>query len=719
MALTDILFKKKQETQRLTDDQVADKKFVENFYDEGIKARQGIEKLWYINMAYYLGKQWLSWNKTKRQLEVPQVPTWRVRMVVNKIKPNVQHILAKIVKNKPTYIALPATGEDADLNRAEISGKCLKYLHRINKMDILNQRLCLLKIIFGTSFKDSYFDSTKGVHRRRAKMITLTNKETGEDYKEQLRNDQGEPQFHDIHTGEVKTEILPPFSIIPEGAAENLEDSFRVMKAVTKPVEYIRRVYAEGKYVHSETSQPGSSLEKQLSRLIGQEQTPTHIIQKKDKTQDSGEGFVTIKELREKPSHKYPKGRLIRVANGVLLDSGPLPYAYMIKRQTLGIVKYDYSEVPGRFWGATPVDDMIAIQTELNKTISQLTEIKNLMSKPKWITFKENKLPKTSITSEPGEVLEVKYVPNVPEPHPVTMPSVPAYVQGLVERADKDMSDVALIHEVSTGQAPPGVKSGVAVQFLAEQDQTVFGPVISRFETCEGEAGTYQLEIVKERYREPRLLKIVGENNSIEVFDFKATEDMPTDVIVESGSSLPQSMVAKQQLILQQFEKGMYGNIEDPKVQRKALRLSEIGALDVVYEEAAADEREAEREHKLWEASQVAFIQFYDNHAVHSERHKVFCKSDRFRNLVAQEPAMFELIKEHIGIHDSQDPAKIAQQEQEQMMKNQVGLDNQLKVKDDKRQDVKTDDEHAETISKIMTDVKERQMPLNQPMGGT
>ncbi|HEC64263.1 MAG TPA: hypothetical protein ENI23_03110 [bacterium] len=145
------IWKRGRETQKLTPSQVEAVKFNETFYDVGLRARRPYEKQWYINMAFVLDRQWLVWDDTRRRLELPSAPSWRVHTTTNRIKPNVLHILAKLTKNKPIYQTIPATTEDADQNRAKISLKVHQYLHRINQMDILNQRLVLWEIVYGTA----------------------------------------------------------------------------------------------------------------------------------------------------------------------------------------------------------------------------------------------------------------------------------------------------------------------------------------------------------------------------------------------------------------------------------------------------------------------------------------------------------------------------------------------------------------------------------------
>lgn len=669
----DIIFKKQKNLQQLTPEQQRDVAFVNDFYETAIELRRPFERQWYMNMAFFLGKQWVTWNNAKRQLEVPLAPSWRVRLVCNRIMPTVLHIVAKLSQNRPVYRVIPTKAESEALNDALTSERVLRYLHQKNSQYNLNQDLFMMMTIYGTAFKYPYFDAFAGLHFKKQKITKQTiqkvNPETGEletvTVDVPFKNEKGEIEFWDVYEGEVKEDVLDPFSILPEPGATDLENSFRVMKLTSRPIEYIRQRYAAGKFVQAEAESGVSSIENQLRKMMDdryQTKSVSDIREKKGRI--SNEGFATIKELREKPSHKYPRGRYILVANGVLLHSGDLPYEFMVNRSTLGIVKYDYIKVPGRFWGKTPIEDLIPIQIELNKVRSQIIEIKNLMAKPKWIAYKESGISETSITSEPGEVVQPKYVPNVPEPHPVIPPPLPAYVTQEIDRNAKEIEEIGLIHEVSKGTTPPGIRSGVAIQFLQEQDQTVFGPVIARFEAQDAKSGTYLLELVKEKYKEHRILKIVGEDDEIEVFDFLAYDDMPTDVQVLTGSALPESKVAKQQLIIQAFQAGMFGDIRDEAVRRRALRLMEIGAVDALYKDIRADEKKAERENRFFERGKVLPIDIFDAHSVHIMIHDLFRKSESYRKIKQETPDIAEMIDAHVADHIMASPETITMQEQ-------------------------------------------------------
>ena len=654
------IFKTKtSEKQELQPEQVKDIAFVEQFYEITIELRKPFERQWYLNMAFFLGKQWVTWNNAKRQLEVPPAPSYRVRLVANRIMPTVLHIIAKLAQNRPIYKVVPNTADSEALNDALVSEKCLHYLHQLNSQDSLNQDLFMLKTIYGTAFKYPYFDAFAGEHlpkkgKVEKKKVLEKNPKTGKEetvYRDvPVTDEEGNEQFYDVYEGEVKEDVLDPFSILPEPGAVDLEHSQRVMKLTSKSIEYIRSRYKNGQYVQAESGSAVSSIEEQLKRLMTDQYQQKSVPDVRNK-KESAEGYATIKELREKPSHKYPKGRQIIIANHVLLHSGDLPYEFMTKRNTLGIVMYCYIKVPGRFWGKTPIEDLIPIQVEFNKSRSQIIEIKNLMAKPKWIAYKESGLSETAITSEAGEIIQPKWMPGVPEPHPTTPPNLSNVFPQELDRNEKDIMEIGLIHEVSKGTSPPGIRSGVAISMLQEKDQTAFAPIIARFESQEGKSGTYLLELVKEKYSGGKVLKIMGDDSEIEVFDFLAKENMPTDVQVVTGSALPQSQTARQQLVLQYFQGGLFGDPQDESVRRRALTLARMGGLDTLYKDIAADEKKAERENRMFERGVVPEIDTFDAHTVHISIHDLFRKTDTYMHLRQEQPEIAEMIEAHVTDH--------------------------------------------------------------------
>lgn len=720
MPLPSILrFKRPIEAQPLEPEERSDLKFAQDFYDTAMTARRPYEKGWFLNMAFFLGHQWIEWNDNRNKLEVPEAPLWRVRFVSNKIMPTVLHMVARMTKNRPMYVVSPAKADDSAINDADVSRKALLNAHRILQMDILNMRLFLWKCIYGTAFKDSFWDPTVGRRIQEDKTEEGIDEQGNKTTKPILNKETGEPEKYDVNIGEVGCNILSPFSVLPEPGATDVERSYRLMILTPASLEWIRQAYPDsGKYVKAEAKTQVSSMEQQLLHLMKEHFVTRAVIEKE---KDLEQGFAVIKELREKPSQNYPKGRCIRIAGDTLLDSGPLPFKWMIERKTLGLVRYPFIELGERFWGEGGVTQMRPVQGERNKTISQIIENKNLMAKCKWIVHRLSKIAATAITSEPGEVILHSTPPGVSEPHSVTPSPLPSYVFDVVNLSDKDLDDIGLIARVSRGQAPPGVKSGIAIEYLQEKDESVFNPFMLRYETLEGIAGTYLLEIIHEKYKEPRLLKIVGENNEIEVSDFVNSDDMPTDVWVQSGSSFPTSLAAKQQMVLQYFQGGLLGNPQDERVRMQALRFAEIGGVDMLYEENVINEREAKRENRLFEQEEVPPINVFDDHTIHIYFHDLFRKSNKYRQIRKENPKLAEGIDLHIAEHMQADPAVKAMAEQRQAIADKIKAETAALIAKADATKKKGDTAEAKVSSQTIDDIRrrEREDAGIEPPGGT
>ena len=320
---------------------------IDDFYTTAKKERELYEKDWYFNLAFHLGHQWITWNEWTRRIEEPKAPSWRVRITANHIAPICNQIIAKLTKNRPIWQVIPATSEDEDVNTARMGEKTLQYLARILKTQTKNQEMWLWAVITGSAFKLPYWDA---------------------DAKEVIDEE------NNTHLGEVGIDVLSCFEVLPELGATS-EYLTRVMITRTRSLDYIREKYPDtGEEVQDEGISGKTPVEERLFDLM-KKSAPTYEPIKKEKEEKGGNAIV--KEYRQLPSKKNPKGRYIIVANGVFLnpDSMDLPFEFLIKERKLGLLKYDYEKVPGRFWGKGRPEDLIPLQKEYNRCVDIFTEI--------------------------------------------------------------------------------------------------------------------------------------------------------------------------------------------------------------------------------------------------------------------------------------------------------------------------------------------------------
>jgi len=635
----------------------------EDKLNEALQHRRWYERQWYINMSFYLGFQWIRWNSDSWRIEIPPAPSWRIRLTCNHLQPIIAKYVGRIKKNRPVLNVVPATEEESDKNTAVYSQEVLEHIERVVKLANKNTRLATLVSVYGTGFKDHYWDGSAG-DRIEEPRVTKSEQTITDDDGYPIVDEYGQPQTETVETpeldkkgepivdsfnlGEVAVEVLGPFEVVPQPGARHIDDCEWVFKCKLRSLEWIRSTYKEGYKVNPETSKGSTPMEKQLLQLIGESKVygdakprKSHIVNKDDELK---EGFATVKEWRVKPNKTHARGRLVVFANGILLHDGDLPYEAWIKTKSLGIKQYDFTEVHDRFWGRTPLEDLIPLQVEYNKTRSQIIEIKNRMSKPHWIVAEGQNVPKEGIPTEPGAIIRYTPVAGAQEPHQTKMSPLPAYVHKDLESNLNDMQNISSQHEVSRGTVPPGVGSGVAIQLLLEQDETPIGPTIERYEQVEGESGMLILNLVKEKYKEPRKIVLIGKDNELLVKDFTASENMPTDVIVQSGTAMPQSKAARQAMVMDLWREGML------KDESKALRLLELGNVEELFEEVNADEKMAEIENRRVKEGQPIQVYEFENHIIHVDFHDKLRKSLWYENADEQ---LRMMIDQHQQEHES------------------------------------------------------------------
>src|SRR5690606_11090908 len=94
-------------------------------YERAKNDRWKTERQWYLNLAFYLGKQNVLFKGGREavgkgfELYTPPAPYWRARPVVNKIKPRIRKEMSKLTSQKPNAYVVPASSDDRDMYAAQ------------------------------------------------------------------------------------------------------------------------------------------------------------------------------------------------------------------------------------------------------------------------------------------------------------------------------------------------------------------------------------------------------------------------------------------------------------------------------------------------------------------------------------------------------------------------------------------------------------------------
>jgi hypothetical protein len=599
---------------------------------------------WYENLAFFAGNQYVRWDKSTNKLVTPEKPSWRVRLTFNHIMPRVRTEHAKLTINRHVWEVLPATAEEEDTNVAKVSTKFLDAKWRELEMDDTKEEAILWALTTGTGFVKTWWDEGK---YRDDNLVPLTNDEgipideSGNPLPEDaeplmIPRQEQDGRFAPI--GDIDCAAISPFEIIPDPSASKMDDCQWIIHAKRWP----KQIAEERWGIQLETDGEAGNWFDKLKGMVA-----STFGRASNDSED--EDMVLVLELWERPSQKYPDGRLVVVAGNQLVHDGVNP----MPQGELPFVMFRHIVVPGKFWGESIIKQLISPQKEYNRTISQITEIKNRTSNPQKLLPVSSGIDPDKWTGEPG--LVIPYNPVAGQaPGYITPPPVQPYMFKLLEHNLSDLDQISGQHEVSHGQTPPGVKSGVAIRFLQEQDDTKLGPTARSIERGWRKLAVMWLKMAKAMYKpeENRMVKYVGKNRQIECFDFDSQKiPMEPDVIIISGSALPESKSARQDFLKELYQLGVF---VDPKTGRpdnaKFMKMLEIGGVDEAFDDISTDMNAAEIENKLMERGQEQWPHEWDNHELHIYQHNKYRKSTDFMALPEEIRALYG---RHIKIHET------------------------------------------------------------------
>ena len=581
------------------------------------EARRDQETQWYMNLAFYFGNQYLQPIRTRTGgFTVPKAPPWRVRLVVNRIRPIIRTEIAKLTAQRPTAYVIPATGEDQDKAAAKAAEQIWQAAYRDLEISKKLRQMLWWGTICGNSFIKEYWDPSLAGGM-----------------------------------GDVSMEIVSPFHIsVPDLTLEDIEAQPYVIHSSTKSADYVRRTY--GISVNPSPAGNASLIDTRYLNI-----TSEANVNQKDQ--------IIVHEVWIKPhGHKlFPKGGLLTVVDTKVvqrLDQYPYPHGQY------PFAKFDHVQT-GKFYSDSVVTDLIPLQRELNRTRSQIIESKNLMAKPQLIAPKGSVDPR-KITSEPGQVIQ--YQPGLQPPTPLPMQSLPSYVLQEVDRLVQDMDDVSGQHEISRGQNPSQVTAYSALSYLQEQDESKLAASVASVEEFVEKVARLYLKYVIYYWDLPRTVRVVGRDKMVDAAAWKGSDLRGnTDIRVEAGSAIPLGKQQKQTFLLDLFKLGAIppeqlfellemNDLQDAESEflidkqqatRENIMMSELGAqMPPEIMQASIDPTTGQELPPGSQIPQMFLPNSYDNHQAHILFHNNFRKSQEFD----QAPDIVkQLFEHHVMLH--------------------------------------------------------------------
>lgn len=515
-------------------------------------AKSQKQRQWYVNMAFNFGHQWLDMLNSRLpgnlagKFKAKAAPPYIQRRTINRIRSFVRTEQSKFLSTLPTVSAVPSTSEEEDIRAAYAAEQVWQSYASKRKLRREYSKAVWWMIVTGNGFLKSWWDPT------------IVDKTSGEE-------------------GDIMYRSVAPFHIfVPDLREREIDDQPYIIQAQVKPLEWCKQNYAEEMKGH----------EIKPSQVSANTLLDDAYLNLTDTTKSELDACVILEVWVKPGTHpRLPKGGLLILVEDCLVGAyvDGMPYSHG---------EYPYTKIEhlsnDTFFADSPIVDLVELQKEYNDTRTQISLAAKRMGNPQLLA-QEGSIVPGRMTNEPGQI--IKYRPGTPPPQPIPLQPLPDYVVRGMDTILMDMEDISGQHEVSKGQTPAGVSAGTALAFLKETDDNYLTPQYQNVEDAFERLAKQTLMLFQQFVDVERKLKVIGSDGAFDSALLSGADIQgATDIRVEPGSSIGQSMAAKRAAVMDMFSVGI---IQDPN---QALRLLEVGGAQKVLDTISVAEKKAQRE---------------------------------------------------------------------------------------------------------------------------
>lgn len=494
----------------------------------------------YMNGYYRHGRQ----TDSTSDLAVPFRRT--TKYTVNHLFEMTERLVSKMTRIKPAVEVLPANDEFEDQNSAKAVKLLIKHLWYVNDVDFLLQKVHRHKYIFGETFLNVEWDKDKGdLHPDYITVRNAAQAKNREIDKKVLKELK-------IRVGDVCYKQILPWNVL----MEMCDDYDKVENVIVKEVMPVAKVQAMF-----------PEMAKQIAFKQGVKEFNLKSMKK-----EALQSEIILYTLYQKDTRQVLGGRKICFIHDLILMDEELPFSH----GNLPMLRLTDLDIPGQLHGMSRYVQALPIQNA-NNNINQNT-MKNefLMSAPKWVM--------------PRGACKVEQLGNGRTVIQYQGPIAPQLVQSnptnqttllLTDRTREELGTIMSAHPVSSGQPPQGIESGVALQFLNEQETVRSASDIAKHNNFVKDVAIRTISVAGDNYQmdDGRMLRILGKENKhlLKFFD-AANLHKDYDVRIQNSSALPESKAARMERILMTMQYG--ANLFTPE---RWAELLEFGSTEKMH----------------------------------------------------------------------------------------------------------------------------------------
>lgn len=571
-----------------------------------VEARELWERQCVVNYYSIFTKEKYLMRGNGDICKMSEDPKQAVYTRISKLLPIYRTLFTKITKANPLFRVEPNSMEDDDERGADLAESLFKMRFPEWKREgLLNKSACWF-IVTGNAYAKAVFNKDVG------DIIAVDDK--GAMYKE----------------GKAGIKALCPLNIYHSINAEinTIDDATRVYEVIILPREYAKEKFGVG---DGEGCIKNSLKYKML--LTGDlmsfdkhnnfEEYAEVILMTEARNVVKKEGdfvIMTDKEIKKDLNkNPFPKGM-----------NHPYAQAKMIEN--------------GTAQGDTSINYSTQIDRDYNLSRGQRAEHAKKFAFPPLALSMRSTLKSEEIANEKVKVIYVDPRSTF-DPKYIQPTENAGYFDKNEALLEQDLMDINATHEPQQGKRPMGVKSGIALAYLGEQDDVQHAPMVDNFFAMLETAGNKYLQLEQEFHAEDELvIKLYGKDN-YEYAEFQGKElKNNTTVRIVVNTGLPSNRIARQQVLMELGAARLIG----PSLIRELLEFSELEPI------TRALMKEKTRQNKeimlitTGKGGDVS-VRAEDNPIAHIETCYVFFRSSRFKKLKKEyQKELWDHVTNHI-----------------------------------------------------------------------
>lgn len=532
------------------------------------------------------------------------------KIVVNHVYNMVETKVAKMSRFRPAVAVLPTNDEWAD----KCNTKTVKLLvdNRWYEVDIdaffrEGQRVCY---IYGTAFLKVVWNPDEGPLHPYAKELTnqgvplqaLT--QVGETVKDREGKEvmiERAPRIGDVGY----SVITPEFIYFEE--KYRWQDVNYLTEITFQPVEEVRADYPE--------LQDKINVCKEFKFDLDtfEERSPLTEAQ--------------VRETWVKPNKYLPTGKRIKWTEDTILEIEDYPYEH----GELPYIPWNDIDVPNECLGRSFIGNIRQLQRHFNNLASGVARNHGLASAPKWV------MPAGAcrIADLGNDATVIEYKGPI-APRLESMNPTGIEVFNYMKELRQMIMEGSEVQGISMGQPPAGIRAGVALQFMDEQEQERQNNGVAKRNAAIRKVFKASAALMRQYYADEdgRMIRILGKDNSYLLKQFKKADLTEAyDVRMQNSSSLPDSKASKVQTILD-LKMGFPTLLKDEQV----IEMLDLGTSDAFVDRATVATKSAESENAaMLNGEQVVEPKPWEDLVIHYDIHLKALQERAFKEEVPSE----------------------------------------------------------------------------------